>query len=817
MFERFTEQAIKSVMLAQEEAKRIGHNWVGTEQILLGLISEGTGIGPTVLKQMGVNLKTTRIEVEKIIGRGSGFVSPEIPFTPRAKRNLEISLDEARAFGHDYIGTEHLLLGIIAKPEEGVAVTVLKSMKIDFEETRHRIIRKIGSNSDAKAKSVQKESKTPILDDFSNDLTKKAEERQLDPVVGRSQEIERVVQILGRRSKNNPVLIGEPGVGKTAVAEGLAQRIIDHDIPNTLDGKSIISLDMGLLISGTKYRGEFEERLKKILTEIQVAKDIILLIDEIHTLVGAGGAEGAIDAANIIKPALSRGQFQCIGATTTNEYRAHIEKDPALERRFQPVKVCEPSVDETIQILYGLRGRYEEHHKLTISDEAIFASANFSDQYIADRFLPDKAIDLMDEAGSRVHLMNSQLPPAAKELSNKLGKKSKLKEEAIRNQDFEGASKIRDEETVIRERISGIVSSGKVAKNGAPIVTEEDIAEIVASWTSIPVNKLTKSESDKLLQMEETLHGRIIGQDEAVVAVSKAIRRARVGLKSPDRPIASFIFSGPTGVGKTELTKALALYFFGAEEAMVRLDMSEYMERHTVSKLIGSPPGYVGYDDGGQLTEAVRSRPYTVVLFDEIEKAHPDVFNLLLQIFDDGHLTDSKGRTVSFKNTLLILTSNIGSKAIEKRAENPSQNLNSNLNPYASLCKLVNDELKLYFRPEFLNRLDEIIVFRRLTKWEIGEIAVLMLKEVANRLEEKGIGLTATDQFKDHLINEGYNPSYGARPLRRALMNLLEDRLAELILSGELKEGDAVVADFTTSKKVKMLVIHGSEEGIKTE
>jgi len=810
MFERFTEKAIKVIMLAQEEARRLGHNFVGTEQILLGLIGEGTGIGPKVLKSMGVNLKDARVEVEKIIGRGSGFVAVEIPFTPRAKRVLELSLEEARQLGHNYIGTEHLLLGLI-REGEGVAARVLENLSVDLSKVRSQIIRSLGENTEVASGSNTARSKTPTLAEFGTNLTQKATEGRLDPVVGRAKEIERVIQILGRRTKNNPVLIGEPGVGKTAIAEGLAQRIANKDIPDTLDDKMVVALDIGLLIAGTKYRGEFEERLKKIMDEVRTANNIILVIDEVHTLIGAGAAEGAIDAANILKPALSRGELQCIGATTLEEYRKHIEKDAALERRFQPVMVGEPSVEETIEILYGLRERYEKHHKLVISDEALAAAAKFADQYIADRFLPDKAIDLIDEAGSRVRLMNSQLPAAAKELDQELRELLKSKDEAVRNQDFEKAGELREREMEIKAQINAIALSKKGASedvNKTPTVTEEDIAQIVAAWTSIPVNKLTKSESEKLLQMEETLHGRIIGQDEAVVAVSRAIRRARVGLKSPNRPIASFIFSGPTGVGKTELTKALATYFFGSEEAMVRLDMSEYMERHTVSKLIGSPPGYVGYNEGGQLTEAVRRRPYTVVLSDEIEKAHPDVFNLMLQIFEDGRLTDSKGRTIDFKNTLLILTSNVGSKVIEKGGGGLGFELSEDQSSshYNRIKSLVNEELKQYFRPEFLNRLDEIIVFRQLTKDEVGQIAEIMLKEVFERISMKGIQLEVTDRFKTRLIDEGYNPTYGARPLRRAVMRLLEDSLAEEVLSEKIKAGDTAVVDVGEDNQVKVLL-----------
>jgi ATP-dependent Clp protease ATP-binding subunit ClpC len=777
--------------------------------MLLGLIGEGTGIGPKVLKSMNVNLKDARTEVEKIIGRGSGFVAVEIPFTPRAKRVLELSLEEARQLGHNYIGTEHLLLGLL-REGEGVATRVLVKLEVDLTKVRSQIIRSLGESPDVVASNNASRSKTPTLEEFGTNLTQKAAEGRLDPVIGREKEIERVIQILARRTKNNPMLIGEPGVGKTAVAEGLAQRITNRDIPDILEDKRVVALDIGLLIAGTKYRGEFEERLKKIMDEVKTSGDVILVIDEVHTLIGAGSAEGAIDAANILKPALSRGELQCIGATTIEEYRKHIEKDAALERRFQPVMVGEPSVEETIEILYGLRDRYEKHHKLIISDEALTAAAKFADQYIADRFLPDKAIDLIDEAGSRVRLLNSQLPAMAKDLDRELRDILKLKDEAVRGQDFEKAGQLREREMEIKAQIQAFSqsSSEETSLNQTPTVTEEDIAQIVAAWTNIPVNKLTKSESEKLLQMEETLHGRIIGQDEAVVAVSRAIRRARVGLKNPDRPIASFIFSGPTGVGKTELTKALATYFFGSEEAMVRLDMSEFMERHTVSKLIGSPPGYVGYNEGGQLTEAVRRRPYSGVLFDEIEKAHPDVFNLMLQIFEDGRLTDSTGRTIDFKNTLLILTSNVGSKVIEKGGGGLGFELSedqSNLH-YNRIRSLVNEELKQYFRPEFLNRLDEIIVFRQLTKLEVAEIAEIMLKEVFERLSLKGIQLEVTDRFKTRLVDEGYNPSYGARPLRRAVMRLLEDSLAEEVLSEKIQAGDTAVVDVGTDGKVKVLL-----------
>ncbi|XP_059649369.1 ATP-dependent Clp protease ATP-binding subunit ClpA homolog CD4B, chloroplastic-like [Cornus florida] len=817
MFERFTEKAIKVIMLAQEEARRLGHNFVGTEQILLGLIGEGTGIAAKVLKSMGINLKDARVEVEKIIGRGSGFVAVEIPFTPRAKRVLELSLEEARQLGHNYIGSEHLLLGLL-REGEGVAARVLENLGADPSNIRTQVIRMVGENADntvgVGVGGGSSGNKMPTLEEYGTNLTKLAEEGKLDPVVGRQQQIERVTQILGRRTKNNPCLIGEPGVGKTAIAEGLAQRIATGDVPETIEGKKVITLDMGLLVAGTKYRGEFEERLKKLMEEIKQSDEIILFIDEVHTLIGAGAAEGAIDAANILKPALARGELQCIGATTLDEYRKHIEKDPALERRFQPVKVPEPTVDETILILKGLRERYEIHHKLRYTDEALVSAAQLSYQYISDRFLPDKAIDLIDEAGSRVRLRHAQLPEEARELEKELRQITKEKNEAVRSQDFEKAGELRDREMDLKAQISTLVDKGKEmskaeteAGDAGPVVTEVDIQHIVSSWTGIPVEKVSTDESDRLLKMEETLHKRVIGQDEAVKAISRAIRRARVGLKNPNRPIASFIFSGPTGVGKSELAKALATYYFGSEEAMIRLDMSEFMERHTVSKLIGSPPGYVGYTEGGQLTEAVRRRPYTVVLFDEIEKAHPDVFNMMLQILEDGRLTDSKGRTVDFKNTLLIMTSNVGSSVIEKGGRRIGFDLDYDEkdSSYNRIKSLVTEELKQYFRPEFLNRLDEMIVFRQLTKLEVKDIADIMLKEVFERLKTKDIELQVTERFRDRVVDEGYNPSYGARPLRRAIMRLLEDSMAEKMLSREIKEGDSVIVDVDSDGNVTVL------------
>jgi ATP-dependent Clp protease ATP-binding subunit ClpC len=820
MFERFTEKAIKVIMLAQEEARRLGHNFVGTEQILLGLVGEGTGIAAKTLKGMGINLKDTRAEVEKIIGRGSGFVAVEIPFTPRAKRVLELSWDEARQLGHNYIGTEHLLLGLI-REGEGVAAKVLESLGVDLTKLRSNLIRMLGetrgsasgssgsgssSSSSGSGSSGGGKTKTPTLDEFSQNLTQAAEEQRLDPVVGRELEIERVVQILGRRSKNNPVLIGEPGVGKTAIAEGLAQRIVNADVPEMLRDKKIIQLDMGLLVAGTKYRGEFEERLKKVMDEIRQTGNIILVIDEMHTLIGAGAAEGAIDAANILKPSLSRGELQVIGATTISEYRKHIEKDAALERRFQPVMVDQPSLPEAVEIIRGLREKYEEHHMLTITDEAIDAAVTLSDRYISDRFLPDKAIDLIDEASSRVRLKNSALPEDGKALEREIKALVREKEDAIRKQEFDKATELRDKEGEMRDNLRDISDAHKKTLNPKNIhVTVEDIAGVVSQWTGVPVSKLTESESEKLMKMEDTLHEQLIGQNEAVTAISKAIRRARVGLKSPDRPIGSFIFCGPTGVGKTELAKTLAQYFFGSVENMIRLDMSEFMERHTVSKLIGSPPGYVGYNEGGQLTEAVRRKPYSVLLFDEVEKAHPDVFNILLQILDDGRLSDSKGRVVDFKNTIIILTSNVGASSIE----NPSSvGFGGNADQeeatrYEKIKDRVNDAMKQVFRPEFINRLDDTVIFQPLKREEIRQIVDIMMRDLYKRLGLRKLKLELTDEAKDELAKEGYNPSFGARPLRRVIQKRLEDPLSESLLMGEYKEGDLITATLKTTEEVK--------------
>ena len=830
MFEKFTEGAIKVIMLSQEEARRMGHNFVGTEQLFLGVVGQRQGMGAKALKSLGVTLKKARKEVENYIGRGTGFVASEIPFTPRAKRVLEMAVQEGKDIGQNYVGTEHILLALIAE-EDGVAIRTIEKLGVDIAQLRKKTLDLIKENQEELLRpltDVEKrildqdvDTTTPTLDEFADNITKEAVEGRLDPVIGRDKEIFEVIKVLARRRKNNPVLIGEPGVGKTAVAEGLAQLILTQDVPNFLEGNLIMALDLGSLLAGTKYRGEFEERLKRIVEEAQYDGTIILVIDEIHTLVGAGAAEGAVDAANILKPALARGKFRCIGATTNDEYRKYIERDPALERRFQPVHVEEPSVGTTIEILRGLRSKFEQHHTLSYHDKALEQAAILSDKYVADRYLPDKAIDVLDEAGARVRLENRRLPLGLRSLMHELQETIKDKEDCIKEHDFEAAKQLLDHEMEVRTHIrimkqSALTSEARgFSRRDVDMVTENDVADVVSNWTGIPVAKITGSESARLLKMEDTLHERIIGQKHAVVAVSKAIRRARVGLRNPNRPIASFIFAGPTGVGKTELTKTLSDYMFGSEESMIRLDMSEYMEKHTVAKLIGSPPGYVGYNEGGQLTEAVRSKPYSVVLLDEVEKAHPDVFNLLLQILDDGRLTDSKGRTIDFKNTVIILTSNIGAKIIEKESGIQSKKANKSyfdINAdfisssdqsesdadgeiFKRISFLVNEELKKYFRPEFLNRLDEIIIFKHLNRDDIKQISELMIKQLQDRLKEKGIELEIKQIVKSILIEQGYDPVYGARPLRRAVMRLLEDNLAEQCLSKPLYPRTKLIVD----------------------
>ena len=820
MFERFTEKAIKVIMLAQEEARRLGHNFVGTEQVLLGLIGEGTGVAAKTLKSMGVTLKDARAAVEEIIGRGAGFVAVEIPFTPRAKRVLELSWDEARQLGHNYIGTEHLLLGLI-REGDGVAARVLENLGVDLNKVRTNVVKMLGeikggattaggssTSSSSSAATPGGKTKTPMLDEFGTDLTLAAAEQRLDPVVGREKEIERVIQILARRTKNNPVLLGEPGVGKTAIAEGLAIRIVNSEVPDLLDGKKVIQLDMGLLVAGTKYRGEFEERLKKIMDEIRLAGNVILVIDEMHTLIGAGAAEGAIDAANILKPALSRGEIQVIGATTNDEYRKYVEKDPALERRFQPITIEEPSVDDTIEIIKGLRHKYEEHHKLNISDEAIVAATELSYKYITDRFLPDKAIDIIDEACSKVRIQTSTLPPEGKELEKQLKEVIKQKEEAIRNQEFETASNLRDDEADLKDKIREVSQKWRDENEAnKPTVTSEQVAEVVSSMTGIPTTKITEDESERLLKLEDTLHARVIGQDQAVVAISKAIRRARVGLKAPNKPIGSFIFAGPTGVGKTELAKALAEAVFGSEDNMIRVDMSEFMEKHSTAKLIGSPPGYVGYDDGGHMTEIIRKKPYSVVLFDEIEKAHPDVFNIMLQILDDGRLTDAKGRHINFKNTIIIMTSNVGASMISTGSKLGFSVADDEAkDKYERLKDTVTEEMKKSFKPEFLNRIDETIVFAHLSKPEIRQIVDLLFKDLFKRLESQDLKIKVSDEVKDYLAEDGYSEAYGARPLKRLIQKKVEDGLAEEILGGNFKAGKQILLTLE-DKKIKFSTV----------
>lgn len=802
-FGRFTERAQKALLYAQEEARNMGHNYVGTEHLLLGLLREKDGAAAKVLTDMGMDLDKMRNYIVQLVGKGNYNFNEGFGYTPRTKRVMELSFYEARNLGHNYVGTEHLLLALV-REGEGVAARILKDANIDFEKIRGQIMQMVQEEGGESQSTPRGKSNTPNLDQFGTDLTELAREGKLDPVIGRDKEIERVVQILSRRTKNNPVLIGEPGVGKTAIAEGLAQRIVEGNIPELLKGKRVVTLDLSGMVAGAKYRGEFEERLKSVMEEIKQAKDVILFIDEMHTIIGAGAAEGAIDASNILKPALARGEIQAIGATTLDEYQKHVEKDAALERRFLPVMVGEPTVEETIQILHGLRDRYEAHHKVRITDEAIEAAATLSDRYITDRFLPDKAIDLIDEAASRVRLKSYTAPPDLKNLEKKLEDLRKEKEEAVANQNFEKAAQLRDEERKVRDEIEAEKEKWKKTQAaGNQMVGEQEIAEIISNWTGIPVVKLTEEESERLLKMEETLHRRVIGQDEAINAVSRAIRRARVGLKDPKRPVGSFMFLGPTGVGKTELCKALAEVLFGDEDYMIRIDMSEYMERHAVSRLIGSPPGYVGYDEGGQLTEQVRRRPYSVILFDEIEKAHPDVFNILLQILEDGRLTDGKGRVVDFRNTVIVMTSNVGAHTIRKQKTLGFAPVQDTIDSeYEKMKENIMEELKKTFRPEFINRVDEIIVFHALEEEHLRKIVPLMLENAIKRLAQKDIHLTISDAAKDFMVKEGFDTVYGARPLRRAIQRAVEDNLSEEILAGRIKVGDKVLIDVENDKLV---------------
>ncbi|OPX88679.1 MAG: Negative regulator of genetic competence ClpC/MecB [Pelotomaculum sp. PtaB.Bin104] len=806
MFGKFTERAQKALYYAQEEAKSTGYPYVGTEHLLLGLMREGQGVAARVLSAIGLDLEKVRQAVAQIVEASSRPGKDEPSLTPRTKRVLEISIDEARLMGHNYIGTEHLLLALV-REGEGVAAHILRAYGADNQKVRTMVAELLGgqAGTDGQAAGQVKGggSKTQTLDKYGRDLTVMAVENKLDPVVGREKEIERVIQILSRRTKNNPVLIGEPGVGKTAVAEGLAQRITAGNVPEVLDQKRVVTLDMGSLVAGTKYRGEFEERLNNIIEEIRAAGNIILFIDELHTMVGAGAAEGAVDAANILKPALARGELQCIGATTLDEYRKYIEKDAALERRFQPITVPEPTVDETIQILRGLRDKYEAHHRVRITDAALEAAARLSSRYITDRFLPDKAIDLVDEAGSRVRLQALTAPPDLKELEKKLDVLQKEKEAAVNGQEFEKAAELRDQEKKLRAELDNLRESWKQRKGGPELVVDEEaIAQIAASWTGIPVKKIAEEESEKLLKMEEILHQRVIGQEEAIQAVARAVRRARAGLKDPKRPIGSFIFLGPTGVGKTELARALAEALFGDEDATVRIDMSEYMEKFAVSRLVGAPPGYVGYDEGGQLTEAVRRRPYSVVLLDEIEKAHPDVFNILLQVLEDGRLTDSKGRTVDFRNTVIIMTSNVGVQMIKRESVLGFRTGDRREANYENMKSKVTEDLRRTFRPEFLNRIDEIIVFHTLDAGHIRQIVDLMIKEVAGRMKENEVEIEVTEPVKDLLAKEGFDEDFGARPLRRAILRLVEDRLSEEILRGTFQRGDLVILDIGSDNQI---------------
>jgi len=806
MFERFTDRARRVVVLAQEEARMLNHNYIGTEHILLGLIHEGEGVAAKGLESLGISLEAVRSQVEEIIGQGQQAPSGHIPFTPRAKKVLELSLREALQLGHNYIGTEHILLGLI-REGEGVAAQVLVKLGADLNRVRQQVIQLLSGYQGKEAVAAGgpaegQPSTSLVLDQFGRNLTQAAREGKLDPVIGREKEIERVMQVLSRRTKNNPVLIGEPGVGKTAVVEGLAQAIVKGDIPETLKDKQLYSLDLGALVAGSRYRGDFEERLKKVLKEIRTRGDIILFIDEIHTLVGAGAAEGAIDAASILKPMLARGELQTIGATTLDEYRKHLEKDAALERRFQPIQVAEPSVTHTIEILKGLRDRYESHHKVSISDDALVAAATLADRYISDRFLPDKAIDLIDEAGSRLRIRRMTAPPELREFDDRIANVRREKESAIDGQDFEKAASLRDKEkSLIVEKAEREKSWKAGDLDVVAEVDEELIAEVLSTATGIPVFKLTEAETARLLRMEDELHRRVIGQDQAIKALSQAIRRTRAGLKDPRRPGGSFIFAGPSGVGKTELSRTLASFLFGDADALIQLDMSEYSEKHTASRLFGAPPGYVGYDEGGQLTEKVRRRPFSVVLFDEIEKAHPDIFNSLLQVLEDGRLTDAQGRVVDFKNTVIIMTTNLGTRDISKSLSLGFMNSADALGNYERMKAKVSDELKTHFRPEFLNRIDDIIVFHQLSENEIVQIVDLMVANLENRLKEKDMGIELTAAAKAILAKRGYDPVLGARPLRRTIQREIEDALSEKILFGDIKPGHIIVIDFDESSE----------------
>ncbi|MBM3251528.1 MAG: ATP-dependent Clp protease ATP-binding subunit [Candidatus Omnitrophica bacterium] len=791
MFNRFTERARKVIILAKEEARRFNHDYIGTEHLLLGLVREGEGVAAAVLQKMGISLENIRIEIEKLVQPGpTTQVLGDIPFTPRAKKVLELSAEEARSLGHNYIGTEHLLLGLI-KEGEGVASQVLLNLGLDLNKVRNEVMGLLGSATPGFGAPGTK-SKTPAIDAFGRDLTALAKENKLDPVIGRKNEIERVIQILSRRTKNNPVLLGEAGVGKTAIVEGLAQAIVAGNVPEILRGKRMVILDLALMIAGTKYRGQFEERIKAVMDEIKRSSDIIIFIDELHTLVGAGAAEGAIDASNILKPALSRGEIQCIGATTLNEYRKHIEKDAALERRFQTIMVEPPSVDETIEILKGLRDRYESHHRVSFSDEALIAAAKLSDRYVSGRFLPDKAIDIIDEAGSRARLSTMTVPEEMKVLEQQIEELKKEKEVFIKSQDFEKAAKLRDQERTARDELERAKNDwNKKRDQMRPNLGEEDIAKIISQWTGIPLFRLEEKESEKLLKIKEDIHKRVVGQDEAISAIASSVRRSRAGIKDPRRPIGSFIFLGPTGVGKTLLARALAEFMFGDENALIQIDMSEYMEKFNVSRLIGAPPGYVGYEEGGQLTERVRRRPYSVILLDEIEKAHPDVFNILLQVFEDGRLTDSFGRKVDFRNTVVIMTSNVGAQILRKQGSLGFKAQSDEMN-YQTMKQKLMEEIKKTFKPEFLNRIDDIIVFRPLDKEDLAKIVDLEVEEVAERLKEQKITIKLTKEAKDLLMEKGFDPSFGARPLKRTIQRYLEDPLSEEIISGTFKEGSKV-------------------------